>query len=85
MSKHVPGLNGATYVPCALAWVDFSNKPPSGLVLYGDSIMPHKSGHHINPTHRGGGGYQNLEGQIIYYVSYHDIFIWRKISILYRR
>ena len=68
MSKHVPGLNGALHGPPTyhMHLGEFSNKFPSRLVLYGDSIMPHKSGHHINPTHRSGGGYQNLEGQIIY-------------------
>ena len=34
--------------------------------------MPHKPGHlvdHLDSTHRGGGGYQNLGGQIYH----HDI------------
>ena len=52
------------------------------MVLHGSCIMPHKCGnlnYHLDPTHRSGGFYQNLGGQICY----HDILAWGKIAILW--
>ena len=82
---HKTAKSGYAYPVCLLSGalghlcttqVNFSNK--SWKQDCGGYIMLHKSEHlnyHLNPTCRGGGGYQNFGGQICYY----DILVWRKI------